>query len=75
MVPKAGLEPAWLAPPPPQDGVSTNFTTSALFILCFQAQLHLKQALTELLVKMIHLQNSLPGPLPQVMQEYHQLSH
>jgi hypothetical protein len=29
MVPKAGLEPAQLAPPPPQGGVSTNFTTSA----------------------------------------------
>ncbi len=29
MVPKAGLEPARLAPPPPQDGVSTNSTTSA----------------------------------------------
>ena len=29
LVPKAGLEPAQLAPPPPQDGVSTNFTTSA----------------------------------------------
>src|SRR5262245_40162589 len=30
MVRKAGLEPAWLAPPPPQDGVSANSTTSAL---------------------------------------------
>ena len=29
LVPKAGLEPARLAPPPPQDGVSTNSTTSA----------------------------------------------
>ncbi len=29
MVPKAGLEPARLTPPPPQDGVSTNSTTSA----------------------------------------------
>ena len=29
MVRKAGLEPAWLAPPPPQDGVSANSTTSA----------------------------------------------
>src|SRR3990167_2431132 len=29
MVPKAGLEPARLAPLPPQDSVSTNFTTSA----------------------------------------------
>ena len=29
MVPKAGLEPARLAPPPPQDGVSTSSTTSA----------------------------------------------
>ncbi|KTD78165.1 hypothetical protein Lstg_1446 [Legionella steigerwaltii] len=29
MVPKAGLEPARLSPPPPQDGVSTNSTTSA----------------------------------------------
>ncbi len=31
MVPKAGLEPARLAPPPPQDGVSTNSTTSARY--------------------------------------------
>lgn len=29
LVRKAGLEPAWLAPPPPQDGVSANSTTSA----------------------------------------------
>ena len=33
MVPKAGLEPARVAPPPPQDGVSTNSTTSALNVL------------------------------------------
>jgi hypothetical protein len=25
LVPKAGLEPAWSYPPPPQDGVSTRF--------------------------------------------------
>ena len=30
MVRKAGLEPACLAAPPPQDGVSASFTTSAL---------------------------------------------
>ncbi len=30
LVPMAGLEPARLASPPPQDGVSTNFTTSAI---------------------------------------------
>jgi hypothetical protein len=29
LVPMAGLEPAQLSPPPPQDGVSTNSTTSA----------------------------------------------
>src|SRR2546428_135208 len=29
LVPKAGLEPARLAAPPPQDGVSANSTTSA----------------------------------------------
>jgi hypothetical protein len=29
LVPMAGLEPARLAPLPPQDSVSTNFTTSA----------------------------------------------
>lgn len=33
MVPKAGLEPARLTPPPPQDGVSTNSTTSAILII------------------------------------------
>lgn|GEM_PF-2108629 len=31
MVPTAGLEPARVSPPPPQDGVSTNSTTSARF--------------------------------------------
>ena len=30
MVPKTGFEPAREVPPPPQDGVSTNSTTSAL---------------------------------------------
>ena len=34
MVPKAGLEPARLAPPPPQDGVSTSSTTSASKTAC-----------------------------------------
>jgi len=29
-MPKGRLELPWLAPPPPQDGVSTNSTTSAL---------------------------------------------
>ena len=30
MVPTGGLEPPRVSPPPPQDGVSTNFTTSAI---------------------------------------------
>ena len=30
MVPKAGFEPARIAPPPPQDGASTNSATWAL---------------------------------------------
>ena len=29
MVPKAGFEPARIAPPPPQDGASTNSATWA----------------------------------------------
>jgi hypothetical protein len=29
LVPMVGFEPTRLASPPPQDGVSTNFTTSA----------------------------------------------
>ena len=29
LVPETGLEPARIAPPPPQGGVSTNFTTPA----------------------------------------------
>lgn len=29
MVPETGLEPARISPPPPQGGVSTNFTTPA----------------------------------------------
>jgi hypothetical protein len=32
-MPKAGLEPARLAAPPPQDGVSANSTTSARFYI------------------------------------------
>ncbi len=32
LVPMAGLEPARLASPPPQDGVSTNSTTSAILM-------------------------------------------
>src|SRR2546430_15042754 len=32
-MPKAGLEPARLAAPPPQDGVSANSTTSAKCLL------------------------------------------
>src|SRR5207249_12324393 len=32
-MPKAGLEPACLAAPPPQDGVSANSTTSAILEL------------------------------------------
>ncbi len=35
MVPMVGLEPTRLSPPPPQDGVSTNSTTSAK-LLCPQ---------------------------------------
>ena len=31
LVPTAGVEPAQPKPPPPQGGVSTSFTTSALF--------------------------------------------
>ncbi len=33
LVPKAGLEPARVAPLPPQDSVSTNSTTSATFVI------------------------------------------
>src|SRR5207247_9987332 len=33
IMPKAGLEPARLAAPPPQDGVSANSTTSAKCLL------------------------------------------
>ena len=35
MVPMAGVEPARVTPPPPQDGVSTNFTTSAYYSMFF----------------------------------------
>jgi hypothetical protein len=31
-VPTTGFEPAHLMAPPPQDGMSTNFTTWALFL-------------------------------------------
>ncbi len=43
MVPMAGLEPAQLAPPPPQDGVSTNFTTSACMFFSLALPAHLEQ--------------------------------
>src|SRR5438876_6950931 len=36
LVPKAGPEPARLAAPPPQDGVSANSTTSAKCLLLFR---------------------------------------
>ena len=36
MVPKAGLEPAWVAPQTPQACVSTNSTTSAILIFSDQ---------------------------------------
>jgi hypothetical protein len=35
MVPTARLELAQLSPPPPQDGVSTNSTTSAIALCIF----------------------------------------
>src|SRR5438093_12084539 len=35
-MPKAGLEPARLAAPPPQDGVSANSTTSAKCLFLFR---------------------------------------
>src|SRR6185437_15510167 len=34
LVRKGGLEPPCLSAPPPQDGVSANFTTSALWYFC-----------------------------------------
>ena len=44
MVPKAGLEPARLAPLPPQDSVSTNSTTWAILFIIQQEFLdHLVQ--------------------------------
>ncbi len=50
LVPTTGLEPAQPKSPPPQDGVSTNFTTSALiFILHFQLeQVLLEKQLSQL---------------------------
>jgi hypothetical protein len=38
MVRKAGLEPACLSAPPPQDGVSANSTTSALIQIATAGQ-------------------------------------
>src|SRR5437016_2696384 len=37
-MPKAGLEPACLAAPPPQDGVSANSTTSAKSLFLFRCR-------------------------------------
>lgn len=39
LVSKVGLEPTRLAPPPPQDGVSTNSTTPTFNFLISQAYL------------------------------------
>lgn len=39
MVPTVRLELTRLAPPPPQDGVSTNSTTSAIFSFWFESRL------------------------------------
>ena len=41
LVPMAGLEPARLASPPPQDGVSTNSTTSAILFNPIVIQINL----------------------------------
>ncbi len=38
MVPKGGLEPPRVAPPPPQDGVSASSTTSALVRCGFMSE-------------------------------------
>src|SRR5262249_40764281 len=38
IMPKAGLEPACLAAPPPQDGVSANSTTSAKSLFLFRCR-------------------------------------
>jgi len=38
-VPTTGFEPAHLMAPPPQDGMSTNFTTWALYFL-FQSHVY-----------------------------------
>ena len=39
-VPTTGLEPAHLTAPPPQDGVSTNFTTWALMNCKYKGKFH-----------------------------------
>ncbi len=38
MVPKGGLEPPRVSPPPPQDGVSASSTTSALVRCGFMSE-------------------------------------
>ena len=64
MVPKAGLEPARLAPPPPQDGVSTNFTTSAFSLLLnLHFQLFLLIIHEKTLMRGVYLLFTLTQPL------------
>src|SRR5690606_19751728 len=67
MVPGAGLEPAQLSLPPPQDGVSTSFTTRASFftrvrgahprprIRCWLQALHQREP-----VQLAHLPETIP---------------
>ncbi len=55
MVRKAGLEPACLSAPPPQDGVSANSTTSAL--PSFGTEVHTRAATNHKLPKNVYRGN------------------
>lgn len=55
-VPTTGLEPAHLTAPPPQDGVSTNFTTWALILANIRVNfiLHLSDLISLIVKNLIY---------------------
>ena len=68
-MPKAGFEPAQVSPPPPQDGVSANSTTSALNIIdCLAEQAIFLQSLQEPLFEKSLLTNILYGCINMQVQ-------
>ena len=69
LVPTARLELAQLAPLPPQDSVSTNFTTSALLFLLLTREVHSSQITTFTSVFLLLLNLYQPAPMQHQNQK------